>query len=229
MEIEKGIEIIDLGLYLKKYETLIISDLHLGYEELLKEEGYLFPLNQYKDLIERLKKIIDKVKIERIIINGDLKHDFGSILRSEWKGVLDILDFLKDKEVIIIKGNHDKMIEPIANKKGIKVVNRFDIDNITIIHGDIIPIELKEIVIIGHEHPAISFKDKPYEKFKVFLKGKFGKSKLIVMPSFNLIFPGTDIRKDKLLSPFLGKDISEFEVFIVEDKVYNFGKVKKNL
>jgi len=49
---------------------------------------------------------------------------------------------------------------------------------------------------------------------------------LIVTPSCNMLIEGTDILKDKLLSPYL-KNIEDFEVFIIEDKIYDFGKIKK--
>jgi metallophosphoesterase superfamily enzyme len=49
---------------------------------------------------------------------------------------------------------------------------------------------------------------------------------LIVQPSFNLVTEGTDITKERLLSPFLKQDLGDFEVFIVSDKIYKFGKVK---
>ena len=79
MEIIKGIEICDLSLYLKGYKTLIIADLHLGYEESLNKKGVLVPRIQFKDTYERLNKILTSKKIETMIITGDLKHEFGVI------------------------------------------------------------------------------------------------------------------------------------------------------
>ena len=83
-------------------------------------------------------------------------------------------------------------------------------------------------VIIGHEHPAINLKDGPRsEKYKCFLKGKFKSYDLIVQPSFTPLIEGTDILAEDLLSPFLKKNLYDFQVFIVGDKVYDFGKIKK--
>jgi len=77
------------------------------------------------------------------------------------------------------------------------------------------------------EHPAISVGDGTrVEKYKCFLKGKFKGKELIVQPSFNLVTEGSDILKEKVLSPFLKQDLSNFEVFVVSDKVYEFGKIK---
>ncbi len=227
MEIQKGIEIIDLALYLKKEKILIISDLHLGYEEALNKQGVMVPRFQFKEMINRLKSILEKANPELIIINGDLKHEFGRISKSEWKQVTDLIDFLKDKKVLLIKGNHDNILGPIAKKKNIKLIDRYDIGNITIIHGDKIPKKLNKTIIIGHEHPAVSFPGRKDQKYKCFLKGKFERKTLIVMPSFYLISQGTDITKQKALSPFLKKDLRNFEVYIVEDKVYKFGKLKE--
>ncbi len=82
-------------------------------------------------------------------------------------------------------------------------------------------------IIIGHEHPAISLIDGPrVEQFKCFLKGKFKGKNLIVQPSLNPIVEGNDITRDEILSPFLKGGIGNFDVFTVEDKVYDFGKLK---
>jgi len=84
-------------------------------------------------------------------------------------------------------------------------------------------------VIIGHEHPAVSiYEDLRKETFKAFLYGSWNRKKLIVQPSLNPLMEGTDVKEGKLLSPFLkGKKLDNFEVWLVADKVYPFGKLKK--
>lgn len=225
MEILKDIRIVDLSLYLKKHKILIIGDLHIGYEEALNKQGILIPRFQFQDIIKRLDKIFRKVKVNLIIINGDVKHEFGIISDQEWRHTLKIIDYLSKKaKLILIKGNHDKILKPIANKRNIEIRNSYNIDNITVLHGDKLINELNEVIIIGHEHPAISFKSRD-DRFKCFLKGDYKKRKLIVMPSFNLVVGGSDVLKEKLLSPYL-KNIGNFEVYIIEDKIYYFGRIK---
>lgn len=230
MRLTKEIEIIDLGLLINK-KILVISDIHFGYEDALIEQGYLIPRHQYKDTVERINKILSNVKPKIIIINGDLKHQFGSILKQEYKDSINFLESLLRKyQVILIKGNHDKILSIIAEKVNLKTQLFYSIDDIYICHGDFIPEDLNFIksktIIIGHEHPSVTLeKNKRFEKFKCFLKGKYKNKTLIVQPSLNLMTIGTDILKQRLQSPFL-KDIKDFEVFIVEDKIYNFGKVK---
>ncbi|QQG38974.1 MAG: metallophosphoesterase [Candidatus Woesearchaeota archaeon] len=233
MEILKDIEIIDLALYLKKHKAIIISDVHLGYEEDLNKKGVLAPLNQFKDTMKKLEKILKNKKLNYFIINGDLKHEFGIISRTEWKNVSALLDFLKQhsKNIILIEGNHDITLDIIAKKKNLELANNFSLDDIYIAHGDKIPkdenFKKAKIIITGHEHPAISISDDTRtEKYKCFLKGKYKNKTLIVTPAFNVLTIGTDILKNKLLSPFLQQNLSNFDIFIVQDKVYNFGKVK---
>lgn len=226
MNILPKIKIIDLSLYLENEKILVISDLHLGIETTLNEKGFLIPRFQFQEIKSRLTKIITQINPDLIVINGDLKHEFGKITNQEYTEILELFDLLRDKRVIVIEGNHDKILEPITNKRNITLISQYETDKITITHGDIIPKNLKKIVIIGHEHPAISFKDRPNEKYKCFLKGKYKNHDLIILPSFSFLSEGTDITKEKPLSPFLQQSLSDFEVYIVEDKLYKFGKVK---
>lgn len=235
MQISKGIEITDTALFIRKEKILIINDLHIGYEEALHNKGILVPRFQLDEIIRKTKSILEEKKARKVIINGDLKHEFGKVLRREWKEVLQYLDFLLEnvEEVIIIQGNHDPIIKPIADKKGVKVVKEFRIRDIHIVHGDeVIETDAKRI-IIGHEHTAVTIREgSKWEKYKCFLKGKWrskGKKnhELIVVPSSNPLIEGTDVLRDELLSPYL-KKIDNFRIFIVnENEIFDFGKVKE--
>jgi len=231
MNISKGIEIADLGLYLRKENILVLADMHIGYEEALNKQGVLIPRFQFKEIIQRLEKMFRSKRFSKIIINGDIKHEFGTISEQEWRHTLRLLDFLNGycDEVVLVKGNHDTILGPIADKRNVKVLDHLVIGDKLVIHGDkIFSKEFKGIktVIIGHEHPAVSIKDGPrVELFKCFLKGKWKRKNLVVMPSFNLVTEGTDVMKERLLSPFLKQDLSKFEVYVVSDKVYDFGRL----
>ena len=233
MEIYKDIEMVDLCLYLRKYNTLVISDIHMGYEESLNKQGILLPRFQYKETIDRLEKnTFNKIKPRTIIINGDLKHEFSTISETEWRYTLQLWDYLssKCKSIILIKGNHDNILEPIARKRKLALHAHYTIGQIFFTHGDVIPndIEFKKagLIVIGHEHPAIQLrKGTRLETYKCFLKGRYKNKILIVMPSYNLVVEGTDILKDKILSPFLQQNLDQFEVFVAGDEILDFGKL----
>ncbi len=234
MEILKGINIIDLGLQIG--ETLIIADLHIGYEEALNKQGVMVPRFQLEDVLARLDKIIKKANPKTIVVNGDIKHEFGRISEQEWRETLRVIDFLleRSKKLVLVKGNHDTVLGPIAEKRGVEVREEYEIreKGVLIIHGHkmvSIPARVKTI-IIGHEHPAVSLRDGARaETFKCFLRGKYDRKNLIAMPSFNLVAEGTDALKEELLSPFLQQDITCFEVFVISDRAYDFGKLRNLL
>jgi uncharacterized protein len=233
MTISKGIEIIDLALYLKKHNALVIGDIHLGFEESLTKQGILMPRFQFKDTMQRIEGILAKVKEPgKIIINGDLKHEFGSISSQEWNDAMRMFEFLKkhSEKIVLVKGNHDIILAPIARRQGIDIVDDYWLGDILITHGHVIPknAEKAKTVIIGDEHPAVSIREGARsELFKCFLKGSWHKKLLIAMPSFNMVTTGTDILKEKMQSPFLRQDLSDFDVYVVADKVYEFGKLGK--
>ncbi len=263
MHILPNIGIVDLALYFDS--VLVISDVHIGYEEALNKQGVLVPRLQFEEMVKRLNNIFallkDK-KIKTIVVNGDLKHEFGIISEQEWRNSLKFIDLLAKhcEEIVLIKGNHDTILGPIARKRNVKVLDYFIVEakeksynrkslnkssliknaykkimgkpknKILIVHGNKIPPKelLKDIsiIVIGHEHPAISLKSGPrVERFKCFLNGKYKGKNLIVQPSFNSIIEGTNILNQKILSPFLKQNLDKFEVYIVEDKVYEFGKL----
>ncbi len=232
--IENG-EIIDLSLKIGDY--LVLSDLHLGYEQSLNREGLMIPKFQFKKILERLEKITKYSGLEKIIINGDLKHEFGKISWQEHKEVKSFLEYLQDyfSEIVLIKGNHDNFTPYISEKMDIEMRDNISLNNCLILHGHSIP-DLKEYkeptLVIGHEHPCIGLRNgERLEKIKCFLKGQFEDRELIVMPSFNFISEGSDILHEKLLSPFLNKQsLDNFEVYGVENfEVFPFGTVKNIL
>jgi hypothetical protein len=190
---------------------------------------------QYKKIIEHMDFIFSKCKAEKVIIAGDLKHEFGTITDQEWREVLNFLDYLSGhtENIILIKGNHDTIIGPVADKKNIKIFDNYYLekDGIYVTHGHNIPGDLNfsnsKTVIIGHEHPAISLSEENRtEKIKCFLKGKFRNKNLIVIPSFNFLTEGTDIISEGTLSPFLCQNLEDFEIYAVEKKeVLYFSKI----
>jgi hypothetical protein len=219
-------EIKELGLFINK-EILVISDLHIGREEALNKKGILIPLNQFSTLKKQVKELM-KLKPKITIINGDLKHEFGTISEQEWRDTLNILDLISryTEKIILIKGNHDTILGPIAKKRNIEVLEKFEYKDMAFIHGNkLIPTQAKTI-IIGHVHPSLVLREGTRkEHFKCFMKGKYKNQNLIVMPSLSILSSGMDILTQEFKSPYI-KEINNFELFAIADKIYNFGKVK---
>jgi len=235
MEIHDAIEIADLGIYIKKESTLVFSDFHLGYEEALSKQGIFVPRHQFNDTKKRLENLFSKTgEVKTIVITGDLKHEFGTISQQEWRDVFGIIELLQKhcEKLIVLKGNHDTALQSMLKQKKIEIKGEFCIGDFAILHGDEIPADAnvlkKKIFIIGHAHPAIKLTDSfTSEKVKCFLKGKWGFKTLIVLPSFNLVTEGTDVLTEKVLSPFLQKNLGNFEVWAVagSEKIFYFDRI----
>ncbi len=234
----EGIEAKGLALWIKKDKTLIIADLHLGIEEMHNKQGTMLPRFNFKEIKKHLEeKVFPDVKAELIVINGDLKHEFGSISQQEWSEVIDILRLLqtKCKRIVLIRGNHDTILGPIAKWENITIEKEGILlpkSNTFVTHGEKIP-KSKEFasaktIVIGHEHPAITIREKYKEEtFKAFLVGKWKDKNLIVQPSMNQVTTGTNIQEEQILSPFLGQDLGKFKVFPVADRTYDFGYLEE--
>jgi putative SbcD/Mre11-related phosphoesterase len=235
-ELLLGIFAHGLGLWLEKDRVLVIADLHLGIEEMFNKQGTMLPRFNFREIKKHLaERIFPFVKPKLIVINGDLKHEFGSISDQEWREVIDVLRLLQShcKKIVLIKGNHDKILGPIARWEGLKAEEEgifLEKSNAFIAHGENIPgseeYKKASTVVIGHEHPAITIREQyKEEQFKCFLVGKYKGKNLIVQPSMNHVSLGTDARSGQLLSPFLHQDLGKFRVFAVADKTYDFGKL----
>lgn len=223
-------------------KILVLGDFHIGYEEYLFEK--LIPIRiQSGEILKKLDKIFsllkkEGIKIKELVILGDLKHEFGEISYSEWRETLQLLDYLlkKTKKIILIKGNHDNILGPIAQKREVKLKDYFISGEICFMHGNKMLKECKDskILILGHLHPSITlYDDYKKEKFKCFLKGKWGGKKVIIVPSFVPLIFGYDLnnitknKKDFFI--INNKNLGKFEVIVYddkEDKKYNFGKLK---
>ncbi|MFH1174135.1 MAG: metallophosphoesterase [archaeon] len=241
--VNKQIHFLGNTVFLPLQHALVFSDLHLGIETTLRNEGLLIPTFSFKEILQQLKTTLEMVKSHigtskktgelTIVLNGDIKHEFGKISEVEWRDARALITFLQEfGKVIIIAGNHDKQIFPIAKALDVPVEPYVRIDGTFICHGDVIPkpavLRKAKTIIIGHEHPAVGIRElSRVEKFKCFLVGKWKNKTLIVMPSMQLINEGTDMLKERRLSPFLQGSIENFDVYVVSDKILHFGKIRQ--
>jgi uncharacterized protein len=229
-QLKRGFDAVGLSLYCEREDALVFSDTHLGYEGHLNRQGVLIPRFQYKEIKEHISKALELVNPGRVIINGDLKHEFGGMRFQEQYEVKDLLDMLEPFDVTIVRGNHDTIRGPLRGFERVKIVDKLLLGTTLFVHGHSIPNDAHDAdtIVIGHEHPCIGLEESGRtETVKAFLVGGWRGRDLIVMPSLNYVSHGTDMLRNKTISPFLRQDISEFRVFAVEDwKTMEFGKIR---
>jgi len=223
---------------------LVFGDLHLGFQE----HFYGIPSIQLKEIFESLKeifKLLDKEKIilKKIIILGDLKYRFGDISDREWRESVKLFDFLLErcKDIVIVKGNHDVVLGPIARKRKVSLKDYYKYEDIIFMHGhklykEILKDKDCKIFILGHLHPCITLTDKyKRERYKCFLVGKYKRKLIYILPSFSDVGLGCDLSKSGYFKykNYLFIDerkLEDFEVIIYNNenkKEYDFGKLKK--
>jgi len=226
-------------LYFPVQKILVLGDLHLGWEESLNEQGIFVPRNQFEETVKDLNKVFEEIKkenegkIKEIVVVGDLKHEFGDISEQEWREVKGILDIFKEKaeKVVLVKGNHDTVLGPIAERKELSVVDYYVEEGVCFVHGDKIFPECLDkgikMLVLGHRHPAVVLSDDyKKEKYKCFLVGKWKDKKVIILPSFFPFVEGSEVANLEDNRMFIPeRELREFEAYVVGDEVYKFGKV----
>lgn len=145
-------------------KTLVVADLHIGWEVSLAQEGVHVPSQTIK-LQRRLIEIIRKVKPEKILFLGDIKHTIAKAEVEEWRDVPQFFESLIKivEEIAVIPGNHDGNLEPLL-PENVKILpsTGVKIGNTGFFHGHTWPSpELLKCrnLVIGHLHPVVVFRD----------------------------------------------------------------------
>ncbi len=219
--------------------TLVISDLHLGMEYEIYRKGISIPPRAEKQK-KRILQLIGDTEAERLIMLGDVKHNVPRISISEKENIPDFFkDLCKEVEVEAIKGNHDGGIEKLTEGSCVKVKETDGMrrDKFYFNHGQSWPGEEltgAKILIRGHSHPAVKFKDDLGFSSTVpcWIRGPINKEKMgkkygeeadtveiITVPTFNQLITGMPINKEeghRLLGPVLENGLMNME----ESRVY---------
>jgi len=218
-------------LYIEDYETAVMADFHLGYEDVMAQKGLFLPKLQYPYIMELLETVFDKYAPRRVIINGDLKHEFSRNMPQEWREIEAVVDFIRDRsELVVVRGNHDNFLKSILRRRGIELKQHYRMGKYLFVHGHK-PIEIPkdEMIIMAHEHPSITLRDEIYAtvKYPCFLYS----TKIVVLPAVSLYAAGTDISKADYISPILQKQWVNFDVFAIDEEqgIIPLGKAMKYL
>lgn len=218
-------------------KILAVGDLHLGYEGALNESGVYIGREMFKEMISYFDRLFAKIgKVDEIVLLGDVKHVFGNITNQEWSEMLGLFDYFDKycKKIVIVKGNHDKIIEPIVKKrKNIESRGFYVSGEFAFVHGDRdfdrIHDEKVRYWIMGHGHPAVKIREgAKIEKYKCFLVGEYRGREIIIVPSFLEANIGTEPRENNLYMAW-DFNLEKFDVKIVSEdlEVLDFGKLKK--
>lgn len=220
------------AIYIENLDLLAIADLHLGYEGILAEQGIFMPKVQFKKIIKDIVEITKKKSASKILINGDIKHEFSETSYHEFKELIEFFHYLNKnfKKIILIKGNHDNFIYRLTKKYGVELYDELACEDYLFIHGhrekSVAQVKQK-IIVLAHEHPAIALYSELgiKEKLKCFLYGKALAKNIIVLPALSYFAEGSSVNiipQHELLSPILKNlGIDNFKAIgILENEKY---------
>ena len=203
-------------------KSLVITDLHLGFESKLALNNVFLGKNKpVNEIMNDVEHLITKTKPDSLILLGDVKSGIKSITKAEWDTVPVFFENMnKLIDTTLVPGNHDANIEKlipngitVAGSKGIII------DDILLTHGHTMPTEnfsQVNTIVMGHVHPVF-FQEESLingervwasikcEKQKIFVS-KSGELELIILPSFNKYLYTTQKKfYKKSISPIIEK------------------------
>ena len=201
-------------------KSLVITDLHLGFEGNLSQNNIFLGKNTtVEESIKEVEKILERTKSDSLILLGDIKSGIRSITKTEWKVVPVFFEGLKEQiGITIVPGNHDANIERLvpegitfASSKGLII------EDVLLTHGHTMPSEnFSHInkIIMGHVHPVFFQKESVVNGKRVWVSikckkqeifpSKTGELEIIIIPSFNRYFYSTYKKSyKKSISPIL--------------------------
>lgn len=219
----------DRCLILDEGPTAVIGDLHLGYESALEDEGMFIPRINTDSVRDSLNRIIDDYEPARMVLLGDIKHDFKRSSYQAKEDVRSIIRLIEEiAEVVVIKGNHDNFIQNIVTDLGVTAVDHTDIMGFRLEHGHVD--SGVRPVIIGHEHPSVKIPGELSGSIKLQCYVWAKTEGVLVIPPFSPFASGNDLNPgpDAVMAPALKScDIEKAEIYGVSDLgLIKFGQLE---
>jgi putative SbcD/Mre11-related phosphoesterase len=218
-------------------KSLVITDLHLGFEDNLSRNSIFLGKNTIMlDTISEIEKIIDETKPDSLILLGDIKSGIRSITKTEWKYVPMFFENIKKRvNITLVPGNHDANIEKlIPNGITLATSKGIIIDDLLLTHGHTLPSENFSAInkiVMGHVHPVFFQKESIINGQRVWVSirtkkqkifpSKTGELEITILPSFNKYFYATQKKYyKKSISPILERlDVLQAKIVTLDGTI----------
>mgnify|MGYP003321898249 FL=1 len=232
----------------EKRKNLVISDLHIGFEDKFSSNKNTVRKNSsINEIISNVTKIIKKENPDTLILLGDVKSSIQSITDLEWKDIPYFFEEIKNSlEVILVPGNHDSHIDRlIPNDVTVISSKGMILDDVLLTHGHTMPSKNYSSVnniIMGHIHPVYFDKNSLLNGERIWISIKSDKSKIFpdtkgnlnitIVPSFNPYFYATEKKYyKKSISPIVEKikDSTTAKILTLDGTIIGNESILKDL
>jgi len=230
IKLQKGLSIVSPwpAVYIENEDTLVVADLHLGLEYDLQSKGVYLPSSTFPTILENIITPVTDLSCKKIVLLGDIKHEFGRPNEAEWWGVRRLIKKLSEMkcEPSIVRGNHDNYIVYLSKELGLASYDRsLTVDDYLLVHGHL-ALNQEEAnahhIIMGHEHPSIQIRDSlgVKHRYKAFLHGPIGDKIFTILPSVSPLTLGSDVNimpSSEMLSPLLrGENLDKITPYALD-------------
>ncbi|MDE1854912.1 MAG: metallophosphoesterase [Candidatus Micrarchaeota archaeon] len=226
-------------LYIKSLNSIVCSDLHLGYEGVMAGRGSFVPKMNFRKIKETMADAVKKFGAKNVIVVGDIKNEFSDVHVEEFNEFREFIKFLREEleieKITLIKGNHDNFIDRFRPALRFEIyAQEALLGDYLFFHGEEAPKSRGgKMLIMGHLHPAIGVYNRVgvKEKIRCFLYGKLSDGRrIIILPAMNYFAEGVDVNQGNVgeMAPVFNDmlDVNTMEALCLgEDEILDFGKV----
>lgn len=221
-----------LGMFIKNQAAmkignyLVVSDIHIGLTKDLWQAGVSLP-SQVSSLAKRINKLKRLTHAKYLVINGDLKHKVTGISAQERREVPEFISLLRFSKIVIIKGNHDGNIEKLIDDRRVSVKKSLAVGSCLITHGHMSVKTTKKIIVVGHNHPCVRFRDEMGAVYTepVWVRGKaeekdakgvMHSKTIIIMPAFNELSGYYTVNKGRFQGPVASTLTKSAHIYLLD-------------
>jgi putative SbcD/Mre11-related phosphoesterase len=193
------------GAFVPEQRAMIVADVHAGYTAHLRARGYRVPVGDDPGLLDRVRGLMERTNARHLVVAGDLAHGVGSARGNERSPLARFLEALREFEVTVVVGNHDRKVATWLTERGARAVTELALGIHRVHHGD----DAERVralrdeamanegrVFVGHLHPA------------VYVSGDAGVGKLlpafvsarglVCLPALSPYAHGIDVRDPRM-------------------------------
>lgn len=146
----------DRAIYLEKFKTLLVSDVHLGKSETFQSRGIPIPNQVNQGSLDRLQTLCQTFQPEQLIVLGDLFHSRFALvdeLLEHWSEFMQTIHI----PVRLVVGNHDRGLISRLEKWAIDCIPEILQQGNLILSHEPAPQD-GCLNICGHIHPCVRIK-----------------------------------------------------------------------
>lgn len=183
-------------LYWPARATLVVADLHIGKAFDYTSRATLLPPYEVQDICDRLAKVVEDYRPQRVICLGDSFHRASSFqnLHDSERGCLEALT-KSGPQWVFVEGNHDADI----TESEWKLLDEVPETRLDFRHQ---PIRQEKPQIVGHFHPKFR---RLVNQRNMISKPCFAwDENLFIMPAFGTYAGGLDVTDKAIASQFRG-------------------------